>query len=298
MFKGMFYNWLTRRYQLVVRNEDDLAEKNTFYCSNAKVITLLLLLFITLLACSLVASSTILAKWWNPAYMEQENSKKIVGLSTSINDLMVQNDRQKKFIALLQNVIAGKEITPKELQETAALQKAVTQFPADTDPSLSQEEAEQWATADTLLRNEFQGNKPSLRNINDKPTGGLQVQELFLFTPVNGIITTPFRHKAEHYGVDIVAKENEPIKCVADGVVVFAACTLETGWVIAVQHSKNLTSIYKHNATLFKKVGSFVEAGDVIAIMGNSGELSTGPHLHFELWYEGNAVNPEHFINF
>ena len=124
------------------------------------------------------------------------------------------------------------------------------------------------------------------------------MKELFFFPPIIGIITAPFNPKIEHYGVDIVAKEKEPIKCIANGVVIFSSWTVEEGWIIAIQHSKNFVSIYKHNSALLKKVGNFVEAGDIIAIMGNSGELTTGPHLHFELWYEGVPVNPADFILF
>jgi murein DD-endopeptidase MepM/ murein hydrolase activator NlpD len=98
--------------------------------------------------------------------------------------------------------------------------------------------------------------------------------------------------------VDIVAPENEAIKATLDGVVVFADWTTETGYVIAIQHSNNLISLYKHNSVLLKKEGAFVKAGDVIAVIGNSGEQTSGPHLHFELWYKGLPLNPQDYIVF
>ncbi|HAN49830.1 MAG TPA: hypothetical protein DCQ08_02310, partial [Amoebophilaceae bacterium] len=100
------------------------------------------------------------------------------------------------------------------------------------------------------------------------------------------------------YDVGIVAKEHKPVTCVANGAVIFSAWTVETGWVMVIQHNKGLVSVYKHNAALLKKVGNFVEAGEAIAVMGSfsSGQLSTGLHLHFEIWHEGKPVNPEHFI--
>jgi murein DD-endopeptidase MepM/ murein hydrolase activator NlpD len=286
-FTKTFSNWLTNRYQLVIRNEENLAEQSTFSFNYAKLIALLSILFSILVVCSLLLANTLLAMWLNPAYIEQENKKKITLLSAAVEELETQNTQQKKFIDLLQDIIAGKEITDDALQAEEQASSINPLPPSPTEPL---------AVADSLLQSEFESNDSSLLNTYNKPSKDLQ--ELFFFTPVNGIITTPFKHQIGHYGVDIVAKENEPIKCVADGVVIFAAWTVETGWVMVIQHNKDLTSIYKHNAALLKKVGNFVEGGEVIAIMGNSGELSTGPHLHFELWYEGNAVNPEHFIAF
>ena len=287
-FKKTLADWLTNRYQLVIRSQEDLAEKTTFSFSYAKLISLSAMLLLILVACSLALSTTILAKWLNPAYVAQENKKAFMQLAMSVDALEQQTNQQKKFIALLQSIIAGQEPLPYELPQ--AEKKQAEQDATPYTP-------EQRAAADALLRSEFEaGESALLATTYNKPINDLQA--LFFFPPINGIITTPFKQKMGHYGVDIVAKENEPIKCVADGVVIFSAWTVETGWVMVIQHGKDLISIYKHNAALLKKVGNFVEAGEVIAIMGNAGELSTGPHLHFELWYAGSAVNPEHFITF
>ena len=113
-----------------------------------------------------------------------------------------------------------------------------------------------------------------------------------------GIISDRYNSKIGHYGLDIVAKKDEPVKCVSDGTVIFSSWTSETGYVTAVQHQANFISIYKHNSVLLKKEGNFVKAGEIIAIIGNTGELTTGPHLHFELWSNGNPVNPEQYIPF
>ena len=264
-----------------------MAEKSTFRFSHAKLIALGSLVTVILVGCSLALAKTLLASWLNPAYIEERNSQKIIELSAVVDTLEEQANQQRKFIALLQSTITGEDVAAEEPVE-AEREQAET-VPAPYSP-------EELAAADTLLRSEFEDNEASLLITHNKPVNDLQ--ELFFFSPVNGIITTPFSHGSEHYGVDIVAKESEPIKCVADGMVIFAAWTVETGWVMVIQHNKDLVSIYKHNAALLKKVGTFVEAGEVISIMGNSGELSTGPHLHFELWYEGGPINPEHFITF
>ena len=95
-----------------------------------------------------------------------------------------------------------------------------------------------------------------------------------------------------------MAKTNEPVKGVADGTVIVSSWTQDAGYVMVVQHRGSLISMYKHNAVLVKKVGTFVNAGDIISIVGNSGEMTDGPHLHFEMWYNGNSLNPEEFVTF
>jgi murein DD-endopeptidase MepM/ murein hydrolase activator NlpD len=124
------------------------------------------------------------------------------------------------------------------------------------------------------------------------------ISSFYFFTPVKGTITSQFAPKTKHYGIDIVAAPNEVIKSTLDGTVVLADWTSETGYIIAVQHSNNLFSIYKHNSALLKNTGDFVKAGEVLAIIGNTGELTSGPHLHFELWYNGSPVNPVDYMTF
>jgi murein DD-endopeptidase MepM/ murein hydrolase activator NlpD len=118
------------------------------------------------------------------------------------------------------------------------------------------------------------------------------------FVPLNGLMTTKFDQAQGHYGVDIVAKAGASIYVIADGKVLLADWTKEAGNVIIVQHKGSLLSIYKHNSALLKKVGSFVKAGEAIAIIGNSGTHTAGPHLHLELWFAGHPVNPQRFIPF
>ena len=119
-----------------------------------------------------------------------------------------------------------------------------------------------------------------------------------LFPPVNGQISEPYNTEQKHYAVDIVVAKNTPVKATADGTVIFAEWTAQTGFVILIEHSYGLLSVYKHNATLTKTQGDLVRAGEVIATSGNTGDLTTGPHLHFELWSDGYAVNPTNFIDF
>ena len=125
-----------------------------------------------------------------------------------------------------------------------------------------------------------------------------EVKQMHLMDPVEGYVTDEYDKQKEHYGIDIAAKQDAPVKAVLDGKVISATYTLETGYVIEVQHANNLVSMYKHNSKLLKKPGNLVKAGDVIAFVGSTGELSTGPHLHFELWHEGRSLNPKDYIVF
>lgn len=124
------------------------------------------------------------------------------------------------------------------------------------------------------------------------------LSKIHFFVPVKGMVSNKFKSSADHYGIDLISSANSLILSVLEGTVIFAGWTLETGYVIYIQHENNLISVYKHNAELLKSIGDKVNAGEAIAIMGNSGELSTGPHLHFELWYNGVALDPELYIDF
>ena len=119
-----------------------------------------------------------------------------------------------------------------------------------------------------------------------------------LFPPVKGGLSSAFDINSKHYGVDIVMPENSPVHSISEGVVVFSEWTSATGFVIIIEHLNGLTSIYKHNSSIVKNQGDRVGTGEIIAFTGNTGELTTGPHLHFELWYQGEPVDPQSYIEF
>lgn len=121
---------------------------------------------------------------------------------------------------------------------------------------------------------------------------------IHFFSPLKGMVTQGFNENISHYAVDVVGLPNARISAILDGTVVFAGWTVETGYVIYIQHDYNLLSVYKHNSELLKGVGDMVKAGEAVALMGNTGELTTGPHLHLELWYKGIPLNPEQYIDF
>ena len=151
---------------------------------------------------------------------------------------------------------------------------------------------------DSLLRLEVEKEEQFNLSVNNGDNRPKDIAGLYFFPPLKGVISSHFDMNTDHYGADIVAEPNAFVASTLDGTVIMANWTIETGYVIQVQHQDNIISIYKHNAKLLRQVGDYVKAGDAIAIVGNSGELTTGPHLHFELWYKGVPVNPEQYISF
>jgi murein DD-endopeptidase MepM/ murein hydrolase activator NlpD len=151
--------------------------------------------------------------------------------------------------------------------------------------------------ADSAFHDKLLEEKLNL-SISKNPERLPSIANIHFFTPLHGLITNKFNAKADHLAVDVVGTLNSRISCVLDGTVIFAGWTMDTGYSIYIQHENNIISAYKHNAELLKTVGDKVKAGEVIAIMGNSGELTTGPHLHFELWHNGIALDPETYIDF
>jgi murein DD-endopeptidase MepM/ murein hydrolase activator NlpD len=151
---------------------------------------------------------------------------------------------------------------------------------------------------DSLLRQQVEAEEQFRLSALEDNQVSKNLYDLHFFTPVNGIVTRSFNPGEGHFGIDLVAEPNEVVKAALDGTVTMSTWTLETGYVIQVQHDFELITVYKHNATLFKSVGQKVMAGDAIAIVGNSGELTTGPHLHFELWHDRVPLNPAEYIAF
>jgi murein DD-endopeptidase MepM/ murein hydrolase activator NlpD len=278
---------LTNKYQLVIRNEDNLAEKTSAGFTYAKLLLVAAAAFLLMFTSSLFLSKTLLAKWFDPKYAQTEQNKKLYALAIKVDSLSMEVDRKDLFIQNLQRILSGDTsngfIDPVKLLEVESKPvKPIADLKLDA--------------SDSQFRKEFEQTEFSMVAVNDRKYRDLQ--GIFFFTPITGFISDKYDAKKSHYGVDIVAKTNEPVKCVADGTVVLASWTQDSGYVIAVQHRGNLLSVYKHNAGLLKKVGSFVNAGDIISIVGNSGEMTDGPHLHFELWQNGNSLDPQEFVTF
>ncbi len=288
-FRKTFSNRLTTRYLLIVRNEEDFAEKSTFTFTYAKLILFIVSFSILIFIGSLFLVSTLLEQWFDPRYAQAESNRRLIELSMTVDSLEQQVQKKQSFITSFQQIVRGDSITDNESYYIANAGDRAVEKEAIRNPDISE--------VDSQFRQEFEEDGVELLTVNSSSTAN-QLDELFFFTPLTGIISSSYNPKIGHYGVDVVSKKNEPIKSVADGTVILASWTQDAGYVITVQHKSNVISVYKHNSSLLKKPGDFINAGDVIAIIGNTGELTSGPHLHFELWYNGNPVDPEEFVSF
>jgi murein DD-endopeptidase MepM/ murein hydrolase activator NlpD len=284
--KKTLSNWLTTRYQLIIRNEENFAEKTSMGFTYSKVILFSVILFTGLFVLSLFMSKTILAKWFDPKHEQMVLNQQLFELAQKVDSLGIEVDQKDRFIANFQRVLSGDTINFND----PAKQRAGESQPLSRPTSLKA------TSTDSVFRKDFE--KSDLSVISLTTSKYRELQETFFYSPITGFVSDQYNVKDGHMGVDVVAKANEPIKCIADGTVIFSSWTQDSGYVIVVQHRGNLISTYKHNAQLLKKVGTFVNGGEIIAIVGNSGELTNGPHLHFELWYNGNSLNPEEFVTF
>jgi len=278
---------LTTKYQLVIRNEENLAEKSNIGFTYAKLMVISASLFLVLFSGSLFLSKTLLAKWFDPRHAQMEANKKLYELAIKVDSLAIEVNQKDAFIHNFQRILSGDTSTGFSDPAQAL---GVEGKPATAVGNL------ELASSDSVFRKEFEKGEFSVVSLTSSKYR--ELAEVFFFTPITGFISDHYDVKKGHYGVDIVAKSNEPVKSLADGMVIMASWTQDSGNVIAVQHRGNLVSVYKHNAGLLKKVGNFVNAGEIISIVGNSGEMTDGPHLHFEMWYNGNSLNPEDFVTF
>lgn len=277
----------TTRYLLVIRKEDNLEEKSTVAFTYAKVLVLTIGVFMIVFAGSLYLSQTLLAKWFDPRYAQRETDNKLYLLKLKVDSLAQEEEYKDQFITNFKRVLNG-DTANSFVDAPSALKEQVKPIKPVSTAKL--------ARSDSQFRKDFEQSELSLISFTSSKYS--ELSETFFFTPITGFISDRYDVKRGHYGVDIVTKTNEPVKCIADGTVVIASWTQDDGYVIAIQHRGNLLSFYKHNAELLKKVGSFVNAGEIISIVGNTGEMTNGPHLHFELWYNGSSLNPEEFVTF
>lgn len=235
---------------------------------------------------SLFLSKTLLSRWFDPAYTESENTARIFVLTEMMDSLLVEVEARDRYMKNIQQIIDG------DVEES--IEQADTVVPLE----VNRDEIDLYKSSEATrsIVQEFE-TRP-LDETSFVSIASSSFSDAYFFPPLKGVVTGSFEPSRSHFGVDIVSGENEPVKSIADGVVVFASWTLETGYVVALQHSNELISIYKHNSVLLKNIGDPVKGGEIVSIIGNTGEQTTGQHLHMELWYKGNPLNPQEFITF
>ena len=284
--KRTFSSWLTNRYLLIVRNEEDFSEKRTLIFNYGRLILLLAFIFILSMTLSVLSVNTVLKQWFDPRYAEMEANRQVLNLTLMLDSLQNEVQVKNNYIQNVKYILEGQNLD--SLSSSNKVLSNSTLGNINLSPALS--------PLDSQFRAEYESSDLGLVSLNFNRSED-ELREIVFFTPLEGIITNNFDPKKDHFGIDIVSQENEPIKALADGIVIMASWTLDGGYVLVIQHSGNLISIYKHNSELLKSVGNFVESGEIVSIIGNTGELTSGPHLHFELWFKEQAVNPEDYVN-
>ncbi|MGK0406311.1 MAG: murein DD-endopeptidase MepM/ murein hydrolase activator NlpD [Roseivirga sp.] len=274
---------LRNKYRLVILNDDTFEEKLSFKLSRLNVFV-----FAGISVILLIASTTLLIAFtplreYIPGYSSTALKKQAIELAAVTDSLQEQLSYNDLYMLNLRGIIEGN--SPLDFSDSLiidSLNKAKIQL------GLSEE--------DSILRKIVEDEERFSVPVGQ--SSRLSIESINFFTPLKGLVTNGFSVELNHLGVDVVSKENEVIKSAQDGRVILAEWTAETGYVIILQHADNFISVYKHNSALLKKQGEDVNAGEPIAIIGNTGEFSTGPHLHFELWYNRFSVDPEEYILF
>jgi murein DD-endopeptidase MepM/ murein hydrolase activator NlpD len=281
--RRQFLQKLLNPYLVMIIDEETFEEQTQIRFSRLKMIFVGLLMIGVLgtLIFSTIAFTPL--KEYIPGYDSSELRKKAVQNLFLADSLITLYNQNIQYLNSVRKVLS-EDISFEESQlSVEQLENQNLAVPSFTEPILE----------DSLLRAFVSQEDKYNPLISDK----VEINS-YLFPPALGPISQPFDLKESHFAVDIVVKENTPIKAIADGTVIFSEWTAETGYVIILEHSLGILSVYKHNASLTKKQGDSVLSGEVIATAGNTGELSTGFHLHFELWMDGYPMNPENFFNF
>jgi len=262
-------------YKLVLLKEETLEEVGSYKLSllNVYLLVSTILVLTAMIVISLVFFTPV--KRFVPGYADITKNHEYMNLYNDIKDLENQVEAQQSYIKRFRAMVTG-DSTADFTTLSPAAQEILNHLP---------EQAE-------LSRSRSQGLRTK-SNLD-----GAYIDFLYIVAPVSGTVSKAFLPSAGHFGIDIVAPKNTPVKAILDGYIITSDWTLETGNTIGIQHANNMVSFYKHNARNFKKLGSFVKAGEAVAIIGNTGELSSGPHVHFELWIDGKPVNPAQFIDF
>ena len=281
--RRQFLQKLLNPYLVMIIDEETFEEQTQIRFSRLKMIFVGLLMIGVLgtLIISTIAFTPL--KEYIPGYDSSELRKKAVQNLFLTDSLITLYNQNIQYLNSVRKVLS-EDISFEESQlSVEQLENQNLAVPSFTEPILE----------DSLLRAFVSQQDKYNPLISDK----VEINS-YLFPPALGPISQPFDLKESHFAVDIVLKENTPIKAIADGTVIFSEWTAETGYVLILEHSLGILSVYKHNASLTKKQGDSVLSGEVIATAGNTGELSTGFHLHFELWMDGYPMNPENFFNF
>ena len=273
---------LTHQYRLVMLNEETFEERFSLKLNRLNVFVLGGLFSIFLIVGTILLIAYTPLKEYIPGYDSTKLRTQALKATLKADSISRELTNLKLFTQAIQPILTG-NIQPDKIdsiqQETRNLIINDSLLKASKEDSIFREKIES------------QDRFPIV------DTKNILLENVF-FAPLSGMVSQDFDSNSKHFAIDIVAKTGTPVKSVADGTVIFSEWTTGTGYVIIVKHENNFVSVYKHNGTLLKEQGDFVKSSEVIATVGSTGELTTGPHLHFELWSGGYPVNPTTFIDF
>jgi len=275
-------------YRLVVMNNETFEEVGSYRLTllNVYIFVSTLLVLLAFLVVLAVAFTPL--KRYIPGYGEGgDNREEVEQLYREVKKMEKQLAAQEKYATNFHRVLVGDVETAEDV---------IKSDPGDTVSEVQRSREEE------QLRQEMELQKVGMaaqrsRAANFSPREA-PLEQMYFNSPVRGEISAGFMPDKNHFGVDVLASKNTAIQAAMDGYIFFSDWTLETGNTIGIQHANNIITFYKHNSALLKKVGNFVKAGEAVAIIGNTGTLSDGPHLHFELWHKGNPVDPTDYIKF
>ncbi len=280
-------------YRIVIQHHDTFEEVGSYKLSLLSFYVLLSSLFVAL---SLLVTAAIVftpLKQYIPGYGSGSGDANVIQLSQTVSQLERELKAQQTYTESFRRMLQGDVRTRKETpNEEIVMNDSLTDVKRiEEDGILRNQVANGGFLEDEDLPEPVNRNAGyTARNVN--------IEQLYFVPPVNGTVSMTYAPDKRHYGIDIIAPRNSAIKAAMDGFIVMSDWTLETGNTIGIQHANNIVTFYKHNSVLLKKTGERVKAGEAIAIIGNTGELTNGPHLHFEIWNRGAPVNPQDYIGF
>ena len=277
-----FWKDIKFKYRLTITNENTLEEVASLYVSKLNGISILLFTLLGLfVVAALIVSFTPLRNYL-PGYMNSEMREQVVNNALRADSLLQVLERQNLYVMNIQDIFRGDVKT-----DTVQSMDSLTLLREDSLMERTQREAD--------FRKKYEeAEKYNLTNIAART----DADGLIFYLPTRGMVSAPFDAEGKHFGTDIAANPGESVLATLDGTVLMSTYTAETGYVIVVQHRQDFVSVYKHCGSLLKAEGDAVKGGEAIALVGNTGTLTTGPHLHFELWHRGRPVNAEQFIVF
>lgn len=280
--KGRFKQKLTDKYRLVVLNEDTFEERFSLKLSRLNVFVLGGVFSILLIAITAVIIAFTTIKEYIPGYASSKLKADAIQLTFDADSLKQKLAILENYTKALKPILTG-EISSEEIDSLQVKARQITIDESELDASKE----------DSLFREKID-RETRFAILNNAKSN----VKIVFFAPLTGAISQDFEATSKHFAIDIVATTGTPVKAIADGTVIFSGWSAETGYVLLLKHDNDYISVYKHNGNLLKQQGDFVKSGEVIASVGSTGELSTGPHLHFELWKGGYAMNPTNFIDF